>query len=203
MGHLPVPLDAVGCRQSRVLARFLKKIPICACYSSPAVRALETAKIILNGRRIPLVNSPEVIEIDYGEWVGKRFDEVTKEPAYRLYHSTPKKSRPPSGESMREVHRRSVGFIERLRRRHHKGRVVVVTHADVIKTLLVHYLGLDLNQLQCFRIDNGSVSLLWFYQDVCRVLTVNHLGALDRLFVSVQIPKWVKRWVKKRRPSKN
>lgn len=189
MGNLPVPLDATGRRQSQALARFLKKITLNACYTSPAARAVETAKIVMKGRRVPMITAREVLEIDYGEWVGKRFDEVTNQPAYRLYHSTPKKSRPPAGESMLEVRRRCVAFVERLKKRHRKGRVLVVSHADIIKTILTYCLRLDLNDLQRFRIDNGSLTLLWFHDSFCRVLAVNHLTSPDKIFLPVVMPR--------------
>ncbi len=182
MGDLPVPLNQTGRRQARVVARLLKEVALDACYASPAMRALETAQLIVRGRSLSVAKVPEILEINYGAWVGKYFDEVTSQPAYRLYHATPKRSCPPGGESMKAVHRRTVAFMERLRVRHRNGRILVVSHADIIKTIIVHYLGLNLDHLQKFRIDNASVSLLWFHKKTCRVLSVNHLGVMPHLF---------------------
>ena len=75
-----------------------------------------------------------------------------------------------------------MAFIEKIRKKHVKGRVAVVSHADVIKTVLVHYLGMDRNDLLKFRIDNTSISLLWFYKKHARVMAINSLATPHRLF---------------------
>jgi broad specificity phosphatase PhoE len=182
MGRKPVPLNKTGRAEARALAKALKGVPIDAIYTSPVLRAVETAGHLRNGRRTAIRRAPEMAEIDYGHWIGKTFEEVIPEKAFRVYHKTPRKARAPGGEPMREVFGRTVAFIEKLRKRHKKGRIAVVSHADVIKTVLVHYLGMDYDHLLKLRIDNASISLLWFYKERVRVMAVNALPAPHRLF---------------------
>ena len=177
MGHRPVPLNPRG----RV-ARHLKKIPLDAIFTSPMLRAVETAEFLIGERGLKIRLTADLAEIDYGLWVGKTFDEVMEEEAYTVYHRTPRHAHPPGGEKMTEVRRRAVGFIEGLRGKYQKGRIAVVSHADVIKTILVHYLGMDLNYLQKFRIDNTSLSLLWFQKNISRVMAVNCPTVPKKLF---------------------
>lgn len=129
-----------------------------------------------------VIEAPGVAEIDYGLWVGRTFDEVCREKSYRVYHTTPARAQPPQGEKMTGVFRRAVGFIEGLRKRHSEGRVAVVSHADVIKIILLHYLKLDLNDLPRLRIDNGSLSSLWFNGNRSRVLGINCHADLRNFF---------------------
>lgn len=182
MGRKPIPLNKTGREEARSLARVLKGIAIDAIYTSPVRRAVETAKQLNNGRRVRIFDADEIAEIDYGDWIGKTFGEVIGEKAFHVYYKAPRRSCPPGGEPMMAVFGRTIRFIERLRKRHKNGRVAVVSHADVIKAILVHYLGMDYNHLFKFRIDNASISLLWFHKDRARVLTINSLPTPSRLF---------------------
>jgi broad specificity phosphatase PhoE len=143
---------------------------------------VETAEHLLDGRKGKILHVEDMAEIDYGHWIGKTFEEVIPEKAFHVYHKTPRHARAPGGEHMRDVYKRTIRFIEKIRRRHKKGRIAVVSHADVIKTVLVHYLGMDRNDLLKFRIDNASLSLLWFYKDRTRVMAVNCLPVPAKLF---------------------
>ncbi len=181
MGHLPIPLNRQGRHQADRLQKALRGIELQAVYASPVRRAWETAQRIVKGRRLSLREAWEVAEIDYGRWVGKYFDELTGERNYLLYHDTPSRARAPGGESVRQVYRRSTRLIEAIRRRHKRGRVAVVSHADVIKAILVKYLELPLDDLLKIRIDNGSVTSLFFNGRRTWILGVNchpHLGHL-------------------------
>lgn len=182
MGARPIPLNVMGIQQSEAMGRVLKTVKLKAIYSSPLRRALQTAKAIARGSTLKVVEAPEVQEINYGQWVGKKFSEVKNEPAYLTYHSSPRDAEIPGGEKMEDVHRRAVGFIETLRKRHKEGKVVVVSHADVIKTILVHYLDLSLNDILKIRIDNASLSILHFNGMSTRILGMNCHSHLDRLF---------------------
>ena len=160
----------------------MRGVTIDAIYTSPVHRAVQTARCLLDGRRVRVVEAPEVAEIDYGHWVGKTFDEVIGEKAFHVYYRKPHHACPPGGEHMKKVFKRAISFIEKIRKRHRKVRIAVVSHADVIKTILVHYLGMDRNDLLKFRIDNASISLLWFHEDRARVMSVNSLAVPARLF---------------------
>ncbi len=187
MGRKPVPLNKAGRAEAKALARALKDVGIDVIYTSPVRRAVETARHLLDGRRARVVEAPEVAEIDYGRWIGKTFEEVIPEKAFHVYHKNPRKACPPGGEAMRKVFDRTVRFIERLRKRHKKGRIVVVSHADVIKAILVHYLGMDYDHLLRFRIDNTSISLLTFHKEHARVMAINSLPAPAKLFGRVDL----------------
>lgn len=190
MGRLPIPLNASGRRETGILSRSLRGIELHAIYTSPLKRAIETAQLLARGRGIKVVRAPEVAEIDYGYWVGKTFDEVSGEKDYFVYHTEPARAQAPGGERMSDVYRRTGRFIERLRVRHRKGRIAVISHADVIKAILVRYLKLHLNDLLRIRIDNCSLSSLWFNGKHSRVLGINCHARLRRFFLRTdQLPR--------------
>jgi broad specificity phosphatase PhoE len=182
MGRKAIPLNRAGRAEAKRLAKALKGVAIDVIYTSPVKRAVETAEHLLDGRKGAVRHAHEMAEIDYGDWIGKTFEEVIPEKAFHVYHKTPRNARAPGGEHMRDVYRRTIRFIEKVRRKHKSGRVVIVSHADVIKTVLVHYLGMDWNDLLKFRIDNASISLLWFHKGRARVMAINSLPAPSKLF---------------------
>lgn len=191
MGHRPIPLNRRGQREAKLIAKALARIPVDAIFSSPFLRAIQTATIISKNQKKKPIVSHEVAEIHYGDWIGKKFEEVSSEKAFQIYHQTPRKAQAPGGEKMTSVQKRAVKFVESLRKKYQKGRVVVVSHADVIKSILVHYLGLDLNELLRFRVDNASLSFLLFNGTRSRVLALNCPATAEQLFASTDqlLPK--------------
>lgn len=164
------------------MANAMGEISLDALYTSPMFRTVQTARTIARGRSLKIQKASALAEIDYGQWVGKYFDDVTREKAYQIYHTAPSEAQPPGGEKMTEVLKRSVGLVEDLRKRHEKGRIALISHADVIKAILVRYLNLDLNEILRLRIDNASLSLVWFHGPRERVMAVNSLAAPSSLF---------------------
>lgn len=75
-GHTDVPLNEQGREQARELAMMLEKMPIAAIYSSDLVRAYETAKIIAEGRSIPIYKLRELRETHFGNWEGLTIEEI-------------------------------------------------------------------------------------------------------------------------------
>lgn len=182
MGHRPIPLNATGKKESALLAKGLANVDIDAIYTSPFIRAFQTARILSSGRNIKLEKSSEVAEIDYGHWVGRTFEEVSQEESFHIYHTHPQDAQAPGGEKMTSVAERAVGFIEKLRKVHKQGRILVVSHADVIKVILVNYLRMDLNEILKLRIDNSSLSLLFFKERRVRVMAMNCVTSIGGLF---------------------
>jgi probable phosphoglycerate mutase len=54
--------------------------------------------------------------------------------------------------------------------------VVVVSHADMIKSALCFYLGLHIDHMHRFEISPCSVSMMELFEDTARVTLMNHLG---------------------------
>lgn len=182
MGRQSVPLNAEGRRQAKTLAKFLKDVTIDRIYSSPVLRARQTAELMVRGRSLEIIEEESLAEIHYGEWVGKYFAEVRGSEAFETYWCTPSLAQAPGGELMSSVLGRAVSFIETLQNRHTEGRVLLVSHADVIKVILVHCLGINLDQLHKLRVDNGSLSYLLFANGRVRVLAINTHPNAKQLF---------------------
>lgn len=131
-----------------------------AVYSSPLERARETADALAAHTLTEVQLAEDLIEVDFGEWTGKRFEELNADPAWNRFNTERTKVRIPGGEHIAEVQTRIVGFIERLANRLPRGRVTLVSHGDVIRAALCHYLGLPLDNILRFEISTGSFSVV-------------------------------------------
>lgn len=165
MGPQPIPLNETGRKQAESAALWMKSIPVDAVYSSPIRRAMETAEIAVRPQKnLKVIPEKGLSEIDYGHWVNRTFEEV-KENFYDewlAYREYPASIDIPGGESMPVVQKRAVAVVERMRNDHPKQNVLLVSHADVIKAVLIHYLEIPLDHLQKVGSENGSIAILRF-----------------------------------------
>jgi broad specificity phosphatase PhoE len=76
-------------------------------------------------------------------------------------------------ESFAHVQQRAVRAAERWRQAQDVGEwVALVTHADVVKLIVAHYVGLPLAHAPLMNMDNASVSLLAFHPEPARLPSV-------------------------------
>lgn len=143
-----------------LLGRRLARETVAAVHSSPLDRTRATAAAIAahHGHAVQL--APDLNEIDFGDWNGCSFDELEGDPDWRRWNSARASSRPPGGEAMAEAQARAVAHVERSAAAHDGAGVVLVSHCDIIRAVVAHYLGLPLDHLLRFDIDPASVSTL-------------------------------------------
>jgi probable phosphoglycerate mutase len=183
-GHLygwtpGVVLSADGREEAKRLSERLEDIKLVAAYSSPLERATETAEIALQGRRLPVQILEGIGEVKYGRWQGRSYKSLVKTPLWRVVQRMPSQARFPGGESLLEMQRRGVDAIEQVRAKHKRGAIAVFSHADMIKAVLAHYLGLHLDLFQRLHVETASVSAIAFYNDFPRVLRIGDTGDLS------------------------
>lgn len=174
-GHLPhVPLTDEGRRQAHMVAVALAALPLSAVVSSPLQRARDTAAIIARGWALPLRLDPRLLDTNVGPFAGKTGVELKDVPAWRAFLEHPTEP-PPGVESLADVQARALATIEELARASRLGDyLVVVTHADVIKLALAHYLGIAIASVGHLAIGNATVSALAFRgSDPPEVLAIN------------------------------
>jgi probable phosphomutase (TIGR03848 family) len=161
-GRLPgVHLNERGQKQARALGEALKDVPIKAVYSSPLERAMETAGPIVKTRRLKIISEPDLMDIDFGKWQGRSWKVLRLTKAWKIVQSAPSRFRFPEGESFPEAQLRIVNVLERIVHKHQQHDVIaVVFHADPIKLVISHFLGLPLDHFQRLGCETGSLSLL-------------------------------------------
>lgn len=172
-GRLPgVELDALGRRQMSLCAERIFPRPA-AIQSSPQLRARQSAAILASHFRLPVEIVAAVDEIDVGDWTGRSFDELDKDPEWHRWNSRRKKSCPPNGEGMVALQQRVVRHLEELRVGPDDGStILVVSHAEPIRAALLHYANIALDDFLSIAVEPASVSTLCLDHtgvDVCRI----------------------------------
>lgn len=160
LGWSEVPLNPVGLSQAKQLAELVVRFKIEAIYSSPLSRTLETAQILGSFLGLAPTLEPRFIESNIGSWEGLYWRELDGNPIREQYYTQPKTARPPNGETLWEVQQRVAAGMGELYHLQPDGSFLVVTHADIIRCLLSHYLDIDLKTVKRLRIDHASVSLI-------------------------------------------
>ena len=165
-----VRLGDTGRAQAERLAGRLAGMPVTAVQSSPLERTLETAEVI--GRRLGLPVEPvdALLEIDFGDWSGRRFDELEPSEHWRRWNHFRSGTRPPGGETIWEVQARILCHIESLPP---DGTVVLVSHSDLIKSILAHYLGMPPDLFLRLEISPASISTVEIGGWGPRILRIN------------------------------
>ena len=79
-GHSDIPLNVNGVYLAEETARGLKNTTFDLAYTSPLVRAKETAEIILEGRNVPIYEEPEILEMGFGAAEGLHCRGENQEP---------------------------------------------------------------------------------------------------------------------------
>lgn len=168
-----VHLNKVGRLQATTLADNLATYPIKYVYSSPLVRALETARPIASAKDLNVLKCTQIGEVRYGQWQGKSLRVLRQRKLWNQIQNVPSLTSFPDGESIRHAQSRAVGAVETIVIRHPKSCVALVSHSDVIKMILAHYLGLALDLYQRIVIDTASISELYIARDVVKVIRMN------------------------------
>ncbi|GMR23489.1 MAG: histidine phosphatase family protein [Acidobacteriota bacterium] len=162
MGRSDVEINARGQTQAERVAQALAPRAIDAIYSSPQVRARQTATPLAEAARKDVVVETDFDEVWLSDaWKGKTVTELRGDEDLERTIENPT-YRSNAIEPLAEVQARTVASIERLRELHAGGTIVVVSHGDPLRVIVAHYLGLDLSVFRRLACDNGSVSEIVF-----------------------------------------
>jgi probable phosphomutase (TIGR03848 family) len=173
-GRMPgVVLSERGRVEAEGAAQRLAAVGIAAIYASPLERTRETAEIVSRHLSLPVTIRDDLAELDFGEWTGKTFDEVRKDPRWPEWASHRSISCIPGGETMRAVQRRVTEALIEMRAQHPDDAVVVVSHGDVIRAALVFALGMPLDFYARIEVATASLSTLRIDAAGIRVIAVN------------------------------
>jgi broad specificity phosphatase PhoE len=182
-GHLDIPLNQAGRRQSELLAQRLASWPISAVYSSDLSRASETASIV--GRALgltPLLDTA-LRERHGGIFQGLTGDEIkrTYPDALRAFldHGRP----PPGGESNLALAQRASPALERIAAAHRGEMIALVTHGGTLRVLIAHIMGLPPDRKPPFKVSHNTGLTIAEMGDNERIITLLndccHLEPLD------------------------
>ncbi len=166
-------LNDNGIAQARAVADALAALPIAAIVSSPLERTRQTADPIAARLGLDVTIDPDVTEIDFGDWTGRSFESLRAWPGWPAFNRFRSTAQIPGGESMLAVQTRSLGAVLRLRAAYPDSEVAIVSHGDVIKSIVAHFLTIPLDMFRRFDIAPASRSVVTVSEEDARVLAVN------------------------------
>ncbi len=134
MGQIDSPLTEKGLKNANTLAKKLKDLKFDFVYSSDLGRAFITAYRILEKLKIKpkISSSKELREINYGIYANRTKKEVKKDC---IQYKINADYIFPKGESFYQMQNRVVKFIKKLERKHTNKKLLIITHAGVIRAL--------------------------------------------------------------------
>ena len=160
-------LSDEGRDQIRSVASWLSPLAdrVDAVVTSPVRRTRESAEILAEALRHPLLEEPGFAEMEFGAWDGLTFTEVAEKHQADLdaWLGSLDTSPGGSGESFRSVEERVLAGLQRLLDEHAGKTVVVVSHVTPIKTLVAHAVDAPLTSLFRMELSPGSVTVLSFF----------------------------------------
>lgn len=167
IGRTDMELSPLGKKHALMLANFLADVPLRFAYSSTMRRARETAALVAAGRAQRIRLEPELREIDFGEWEGLNFSEISS--AYSdladIWVEDPFSVRIPGGEPIDEFVSRVREAWMRIRKEIIESgepqpgeKTIIITHAGCIKIILGQILGLSDRKIWQTHQEKGSLN---------------------------------------------
>lgn len=176
-GRLPgVVLSKSGKKQAINLRKRLGDLKFKYISISPLERCLATIQPWINATGISPKNihiDEGFIEVDYGSWTGKKLSALSLKKEWRVVQKTPSQMVFPDGEALAGVQSRAKNSLLDSIKKAANGPVLVVSHGDVIKSLIATALELDLDKFQKIVIDPASISVLDYSKGNFRLLHIN------------------------------
>jgi len=127
-GRRDPDLTEKGIDEAREIKHKLKKIEITKAYCAPNLRTKKTLEIVLEGHiNLEVIADPRLLERDYGDLTGKNKSQIEKlypkeYPQWHRGFDTP----PPNGESIKDVQKRVMEFLNEMIINLYQNDVVVI-----------------------------------------------------------------------------
>ena len=171
-GSTDIPLNDYGRHLARETAEGMKDIRIDLGYTSPLLRAKETAQIILGDRGVPLYEDSRIRELSFGSYEGMRTGGEEKDAQSkafnRFFADTANYIPPQDGETVPQLYERTGDFLAEICAREdlRDKSILVSTHGAAMTALLNRIRG------------NLSVSEFW-KDEVPPNCSVTEVGVSD------------------------
>ena len=141
-GRQDIPLNERGHFQAQCLGKAMENRPITAVFSSPQIRAMETAIAVASPAGVPVIPVRDLMEINYGVWEGKTEEELLRDDRalYEAWWSHPAETAPPEGESINQVNERCRQAWKEIKPQL-TGDAAIVAHGGLLAHFMEQLLG--------------------------------------------------------------
>jgi probable phosphoglycerate mutase len=151
-----------GVERARQIGKEMQDWGIKAIYTSPLARTVQTAQILNEHINAKLILEPDLIEMNLGPWTGLSKYEVTMNypVEYRTWYERPSAFKMSGIETLDEVLKRVLRFMDKFLNAESEKIAAMVTHAVAVKCAVLHYERLPLDSYHRIDVPNLSVRRL-------------------------------------------
>jgi 2,3-bisphosphoglycerate-dependent phosphoglycerate mutase len=186
-GHDDSPLTVAGIQQAEAVANYLVNHNFSVIYSSDLGRAFQTAKRISDKTGKKIITDYRLRERHLGVFQGLTESEIreTLPDEYGRYHGMYPDHVIPNGESVRQLHERSISCINEITQKHLGESIVLVTHGGVLNGFLRYVIGISLEAPRMFKLWNAGINIFshensnWMLYTFGDVHHLDSMGSLD------------------------
>lgn len=166
-GSVDVALSDQGLSQAKCLAKRFAGVKLDAIYTSPLIRARQTAEALAGEHRLIVTAEPLLTELDGGlleGYDGERNNRLYPEQMKNM-RERPGLFHAPGGESSREVYDRMIRAMDGIVQKHPSGSAAVVSHGFAIQLYLGYVKKAPFEQIGHSIVGNASVSTIYYDED--------------------------------------
>lgn len=178
LGRKDYALNSDGFKQAERCAKSFHDFSIDQIYTSPILRAYQTAEILSKEIKVHLEVDQSLTEVDCGNWVGRSYQDLRNLEEWKEHFVNPVNVQLSGWESVVDVNKRSVNFLERIFATLDKKNIIIVSHGDVIRCMLSWALGMNLKYFRRLILDNALISQIKKNGYESQVLGVNLMTPL-------------------------
>jgi broad specificity phosphatase PhoE len=137
--------------------------------TSPLLRCQEFAQALATRQAIPVALEQRLQEVGFGSWEGQRPEEIEqqKPQEYTAFYADPINQRPAGAEPWEAFSQRVVAAFEDLQQRYAGQRLLVVTHAGVIRAVLAHVLQASARAAYGIKVANAGLTRFQCQGSLC------------------------------------
>lgn len=186
-GSTDIELNENGRQLAGETGEALESVRFDKIYSSPLIRAYETACLIRGHRNIPIIRDDRLRELCFGVNEGKNFPELLaneKDPFHYFFKHPERYQAPFKGETLEHVCQRAAEFmvdvIEAQPRE--TERVMIVAHGALNKALMCHVKQHGIDQYWSGGLQkNCNVIIIRFHNGVYHIVDETKIFYKERL----------------------
>lgn len=128
--------------------------------SSPLKRCRAFSEAISDKHELPVTIEEQFREVGFGDWEGKTPEELKQDRAaeYQAFYIDPVHNRPTGAEPLRDFIARVSKAYDNIRSQYAGQRLLIVSHAGVMRAIIAHVLGAEPAGLYRINISNAGIS---------------------------------------------
>ncbi len=146
------PLTENGLSQARLLAKRAADCGIDVIYVSPKLRARQTAQVVAEACRAPVIVDERLTEHDYGIYEGRLRTDPEYQASRRQFAS-----RYPNGESLLDVTARVYAFLEQLKSDQDGKTVLIVSHGGICRAIRTYFEDMTIEEYFGYSEENANL----------------------------------------------